>query len=188
MTTYADYLIIIPLPAAIGKEINRYKRASVNAIGHFEGMNSKAYIPVTHQVRCKPFLAHSAFERMAKRLSVMPPVELHFDGFGYTGTSPTTYSIYAAIGLSTRMDNWFKLLTMQMGIKLEDFQPYVTIAKNVPVTAFNKLWPNFKDREFNYGFAVNNITILHKDTYTESSQWEVYKELRFGNKMLAFCF
>ncbi|MDP9075999.1 MAG: hypothetical protein M3O71_01115 [Bacteroidota bacterium] len=77
MTAYTDYLMIISLPGELVKEISRYKRASVNAIGHFEGMHNRAYITVTHQVRCKPFLAQPAIARMAQRLSTMPPVELY---------------------------------------------------------------------------------------------------------------
>jgi len=186
MTAYADYLMIISLPADLAKEISRYKRASVNAIGHFEGMHSKAYITITHQVRCKPFLAQPAILRMGQRLSTMPPVELYLNGFDHFNHNQTTKTIYAKIEHTGRAENWFKLLTMQMGIKVKDFVPHITIAKNIPVTAFNKLWPNFEKREFKHSFIVNNLTILHRDTFAEHHEWKVYRELHFGNKLLAF--
>ncbi len=186
MMPYADYLLIISLPADIGKEIVRYKRASVNAIGHFEGMNSRPYITVTHQLRCKPFLAQPALAKMGKRLSTMPPIELQINGFGSFNHCNISHTIYAVIEPAQRTQNWFKLLAMQMGIKLPDFVPHITIAKNIPITAFNKLWPNFENREFNHRFMVENITILHKDTYVDNSEWKIYKEPRFGNKLLAF--
>ena len=139
MTAYADYLMIISLPADLVKEISRYKRASVNAIGHFEGMHSRAYITITHQVRCKPFLAQPAIQRMGERLSTMPPVELYLNNFDNFGNGPTTKTICAKIERIDRAENWFKLLTMQMGLKVEDFVPHITIAKNIPVTAFKTM-------------------------------------------------
>ncbi|HEY8928968.1 MAG TPA: hypothetical protein VIM55_07245 [Mucilaginibacter sp.] len=185
MNAYADYLIIISLPPELEKEMSRYKRASVNAIGHFEGMHNRAYISVTHQVRCKPFLAQPALARMGQRISALPPVELQVNGFRYfsTGNSRT---IYANIQPDTRMENWFKLLTMQMHLKLKDFIPQIDIVKNIPIPAFNKLWPNFEDRDFKYAFTVEWLTILHRDTYSEHPEWRIYKELQFGNKLLAF--
>ncbi|MDP9076000.1 MAG: hypothetical protein M3O71_01120 [Bacteroidota bacterium] len=75
---------------------------------------------------------------------------------------------------------------MQMGIRLNNFVPHITIARNIPVTAFNKLWPNFENREFKHSFIVNHLTILHRDTFAEHNEWKVYRELHFGNRLLAF--
>ena len=186
MNAYADYLMIISLPVELVKEISRYKRASVNAIGHFEGMHSRAYIPVTHQVRCKPFLAQPAIIRMGQRLSTMPPVELYLNGFAYFSDGRSVRTIYAKIEMTDRAENWFKLLTMQMGIKLPNFVPHITIARNIPVTAFNKLWPNFENRDFQHRLIVNSLTVLHRDTFAEHPEWKIFRELHFGNKLLAF--
>jgi len=185
MTAYADYLIIISLPTDLVKEIGRYKRASVNTIGHFEGMNSRAYITISHQLRCKPFLAQPAIVRMGQRLSTMPPLEIYVDGFSYLDNG-FTRTIYAGFSFNTRCKNWFKLLFMQIGIKVKDFTPNIPVVRNIPVTAFNKLWPNFEGRSFKHSFTISNLTILHRDTFAEHSEWRVYKELHFGNKMLAF--
>lgn len=186
MNAYADYLMIISLPPELVKEISRYKRASVNAIGHFEGMHSRAYIPITCQVRCKPFLAQPAITRMGQRLSTMPPVELYLNGFAYFSDGRSVRTIYAKIEMTERAENWVKLLTMQMGIKLQNFVPHITIARNIPVTAFNKLWPNFENRDFKHRFIVNGLTVLHRDTFAEHSEWKVFRDLHFGNKLLAF--
>ncbi|ASU34918.1 hypothetical protein MuYL_3033 [Mucilaginibacter xinganensis] len=178
--------MIICLPSELVKEISRYKQASVNAIGHFEAMHTPAYITITHQVRCKPFLAQPAIARMEQRISSLPPAELYLNGFGYFSHGSAAKTIYAQIEPTQRNENWFKLLAMQMGIKLKDFTPNVTIVKNIPATTFNKLWPNFHNRKFKYPFTVNSLTILHKDTFTEHDEWRVYRELSFGNKLSAF--
>jgi 2'-5' RNA ligase len=185
MIAFADYLIIITLPHPLAKELGRYKRASANIIGHFEGMHSNTYITITHQVRCKPFLAQPALSLMGNRLSTMPPVELYVNGFSFVSHG-TSLTIFAQIEMTERAQNWFKLLSKQMAIKVMDFVPQLTIARNIPIPAFNKLWPKFANRKFKYPFIVNNITILQRDTYGEINEWTVYKEMHFGNRMLAF--
>jgi hypothetical protein len=183
MQSYADYLMVITPPDAVAKEISRYKRASVNMIGQFEGMHSPAQLVVSHQTRCKPFFVQPAIEQMAKRLSTMPPVELQVSGFGFFDNSYTSKTIYAVIERNTRTDNWFKLLHNQAHIKAKNFMPQIIIAKNIPVAAFNKLWPNFKDRPFSAKFRADSLTILHRDTYVEYCEWRVYKELFFSNRL-----
>jgi len=183
MTSYADYLMIIVPPDHIIKEITRYKRASVNLIGHFEGMHSSPNITITHQTRCKPFLALSAMEQMAKKLTTMPPVEMHINGFSYFNIGQTSKTIYAVIERTAETDNWFKLLKIQMGIKIKNFVPHIPVAKNIPFGSFNKLWPNFADRQLSERFSVNSLTILHRETYVEYCEWRVYKELFFANKL-----
>jgi len=116
----------------------------------------------------------------------MPPVELYLNGFAYFSDGRSVRTIYAKIEMTDRAENWFKLLTMQMGIKLQNYVPHITVARNIPVTAFNKLWPNFESRDFKHRFIVNGLTVLHRDTFAEDSQWKVFRELHFGNKLLAF--
>jgi 2'-5' RNA ligase len=183
MQSYADYLMIISPPDEIKKEISRYKRASVNVIGHFEGMHSTAHITVTHQVRCKPFLVHPAILRMEKRLSSMPPIELQINGFAYFNHDAMCKTIYAVIEPTPKVDNWFRLLTGEMNIKIKNFVPHITIAKNIPVTAFNKLWPNFENRRWQANFQVNSLSILERDTFVEYCEYRVHKELFFSNKL-----
>ncbi|MDO3644107.1 2'-5' RNA ligase family protein [Mucilaginibacter sp. L3T2-6] len=185
MIAYADYLMIISLPTDLVKKISKYKRASVNLIGHFEGMHSGAYITITHQVRCKPFLARPAIERMGERLSTMPPLELYMDGFRYFD-NVTSKTIYLSFTSGQRSQNWFKLLFMQMGIKVKDFVPHIPVIRNIPVATFNKLWPNFENRDFKRAFTVSNLTVLKRETFAEHPEWKIYKELHFGNKLLAF--
>lgn len=184
MMSYADYLIVISLPDNLIKEISRYKRASVNIIGHFEGMHSTANITIAHQTRCKPFLALPAIEQIEKRLITLPPAELTITGFNFFSHGQTSKTIYAVIERAPGTDNWFKLLVQQTGIKIKNFVPHIPIAKNIPQGSFNKLWPNFQNRDFFDTFKVNSLTIMHRETYAEYCEWAVYKELFFANRLI----
>jgi 2'-5' RNA ligase len=184
MTSYADYLFIISPPDSLAKEIDRYKRASANVIGNFEGRHSRAHITITYQTRCKPFLVEPAIQRMQKNLRSIPPVELQIKRFNYFTHGASARTIYAEIEITPAVERWFKLMIQQLGIKIKRFVPHITVARNIPVTAFNKLWPNFANRSFEHTFKVNSITILHRETFAEYCEWRVYKELRFENKLM----
>ena len=186
MLNYTDYLMVISLPDYIVKEISRYKRASVNVIGHFEGMHRTAFITISLQTRCKPFLAQPAILKMGENIATMPPIEIGLKGFGYFNISNTEKTIYAVIEQTPQTVNWFKLLKLQMGIKVKNFVPHIPIAQNLPSPVFNKLWPNFKNREYKVTFNVNSLTILQKETFAEYAEWQVYKELFFANKLSIF--
>jgi hypothetical protein len=183
MMSYSDYLMIISPPENIIKEISRYKRASVNVIGHFEGMHSTAQITITHQTRCKPFLVQPAILKIETKLNTMPPVDLRISGFNFFNHGQTAKTIYAVIEKTSQTDNWFKLLKNQIGIKVKDFVPHITIARNIPVTSFNKLWPNFENRLWFETFTAHSLTILQRDTYVEYCEWRIYKELFFANRL-----
>ncbi len=170
----------------IKKEVSRYKRASANVIGQFDGMYSIAHITVMHQTRCKPFLVQPAMALMGERFCSLPPVELHISGFNYFSHGSTTKTIYAVIDRTQQTNNWFNLLMKQMNIKSKNFVPHITIVKNIPVDDFNKLWPYFENRVFKASFKAESLTILHRETYAEYVQWRVYRELFFGNRLLAF--
>jgi len=183
MLSYSDYLIVISPPAALKKDIGRYKRASANLIGHFEGMHSIAHITVTHQTRCKPYLIQPAILQMEKRLNCIPPIDLHINGFDFFNHGQTAKTIYAVIERTAKTDNWFKLLKTQMGIKIKSFVPHITIVRNIPVSSFNKLWPNFENREFTQTFNARSLNVLHRDTFSEHRRWRPYKELFFLNSL-----
>jgi len=186
MLSYADYLMVIPLPDDVKNQIVRYKRASANLIGEFEGIHHTPYLIITHQVRCKPFLVQPAIDLMAKRIGTMPPIELQINGFGNCSRGYHTKSIYAQIEVNEKVTNWFKLLNRQIGLKITNAVPHFPLAPNIPVTAFNKLWPNLVNRPLIISFTVNSLTILHRDTFAEYCEWTLYRDLTLGNKLMAF--
>ncbi len=186
MLSYQDYLMIISPPDTIKKQVSRYKRASANVIGKFKGMYSIAHITITHQQRCKPYHAQPAILRMEQKLAGMHPVELHIKGFNFFKHGATGFTIYAVIEPAGLNQNWFKLLKKQMGIKVKNFVPHITIVKNIPVSDFNKLWPYFEKSDLSETFKAESLTILHRDTFAEYVEWRVYKELFFGNRLTAF--
>ncbi len=185
MLCYADYLLVISPPEDIKRLIDKYKRASANVIGGFEDMHNPGLLVLTQQTRCKPFLVKSAIDRWEKGLNTIAPLELQISGFNYFNHGTTSKTIYAAIKCTPQTNNWFKLIRQQLGIRITHFAPHITIARNIPATAFNKLWPNFKNREFSATFYAESLLILQRDTFAEHPQWQFYKEIFFKNALKA---
>jgi 2'-5' RNA ligase len=186
MTSYTDYLMILSPPEDIKKQVSKYKLASANVIGRFKGLHSIAHITITCQLRCKPFIAETVIKLMEQKLQGMHPVELHIKGFSFFKHGQTGMTIYAVVEPNQLNINWFKLLKKEMNIKVRNFVPHITIVKNIPVEDFNKLWPYFEKSNYPETFKVNSLTILHRDTFAEYVEWRVYKELFFGNRLMAF--
>jgi len=186
MESYQDYLMIISPPDDVIKQISLYKRASVNKIGQFKGMHSIAHINITRQERCKPFMAEPFILNMEKKLLSMPPVELHINGFNFFKHGEVGFTIYAVINVAAPNQHWFKLLRRQMGIKVVNFVPYITVLKNIPPSAFKKLWPYFESSIYQTTFKAQSLSILNRETFAEHAEWQPYKELHFGNRLMPF--
>ncbi|MGY3211489.1 2'-5' RNA ligase family protein [Mucilaginibacter sp. HD30] len=186
MESYKDYLMIISPPDEVIKQISKYKRASANKIGLFKGMHAIAHISITHQERCKPFMAEPFILNMEKRLLSMQPVELQIKGFNYFTHGAVGFTIYAVVNVAPPNHNWFKLLRQQMGIRVVNFVPHITVVKNISPSLFKKLWPHFENSKYETNFKATSLTILHRETFAEHPEWRAYKELFFGNRLMPF--
>lgn len=186
MESYQDYLMIIALPDSVIKQISKYKRASANVIGQFKGMHSTAHISITKQQRCKPFMAQPFILQMERRLMSLQPAQLRISNFSFFKHGETGYTIYAAVNVAAPNHNWFKLLRREMGIKVVNFEPHITVVKNIPPSAFKKLWPYFEKCTYNEVFIAGSLTIFSRNTFGEQKEWRPFKELHFGNRLMAF--
>ena len=183
MQTYADYLFLISLPEHIEYEIGRYKRASVGVIGHYDSMNSRGHISICRQHRCKPFLVTPALERMETRINTMQTINLKICGFDFFNHGKVSYTIYANVETSLKVNNWFKLLFSQMQMKCNNFSAHITIARNIPGPSFKKLWPNFEGRRLDFTITADHVVILQRPTYIEHREWQECKKIYFLNKI-----
>jgi len=176
MTGYKDYLIILSPPANIGEQVKKFKQASARLIGDFDGMHGKAHITLKALRRQKPFWTEPLFEQLEKELSLIEPTTLQINGFAtFLPTDFTT--IYAAIKSTHEMEDWFKRIRKSLNEKKA--VPHITIAKQIPNALAKKLWPKFKDRQWDDEFEIDRITILHRETFGGSKHWQPFREIRF---------
>jgi hypothetical protein len=73
------------------------------------------------------------------------------------------------------------MLKKHLNIK-EFMVPHITIARNIPVSDFNKLWPHFKAIKWSESFTVNELLVLEKETFAPFAKWEEFTCLPFTGK------
>jgi len=182
MASFTDYLMVITPAPEVMMQIERYKQATIRSIGHFEGMYSPGHIIISRQNRCMSCLAVNAFEEMQNRMMTMAPGILNISGFDYSINAFNGVTVYAVIKQNPKTKYWFNVLKANMRFKIDNTNPKIIIAENIPVSAFQKLWPKIQEKPLNISFTANSLTILQRDTYVEYCEWKIYRELFFKNR------
>jgi 2'-5' RNA ligase len=186
MTSYADYLFLLSPPEAIKHEISRYKKASARLIGDYKSMDSPAHISLLHVERQKPFFANTTVGLMEKKLYIMPPVLLHVDGFRYFTHLHSKMTIYAHIRSTPAVEAWFTLLKKNLNIK-KALIPHITVARDIPETDFNTLWPYFRHKQLVEPFWINELKIVQRETFGSIPKWAPFKTFQFrGTKSFEY--
>ena len=181
MKNYADFFILLSPPAQVKALVHDHKLYAAEVIGNYESMHSIAHISIKKMHRQKSFLTTPLILGLNTKLAAIPPVTLTIDGFDYFNHGEDFKTIYAKIRSTPEITQWFKILKKHLNIK-EFMVPHITIARNIPVSDFNKLWPYFKAIQWNESFTVNELLVLEKETFAPFAKWEEFTRLAFNGK------
>ena len=182
MQGYVDMLMILSPPNNIKLLIENYKKEAAALIGDFESMHSIAHISVKDLPRQKPYFTEPAVLSLLKKLKAMPPLELTIDGFDHFNHGDEFRTLYAKIKSTPQITGWFKDLKKHLNVK-EYLVPHITIARNIPVDAYNQLWPHYKAINWVDTFTVQQLTVLHREAFNTFAKWQVYKEIPFESRI-----
>jgi len=183
MKQYADYLLLLSPNEHVKTLIKEHKLYTATQIGKYESMHSIAHISIKQMPRQKAFMTEPALLAFGKALRTLPPITLTIDGFDYFNHGEDYKTIYAKLRTNHITTLWFKTLKKQLGIK-EFMVPHITITRNIPVWAFNQLWPHFKAVNWVEHFTVNGLTVLQRETFATFATWEPFATLPFEAKHL----
>ena len=181
MKNYADFMILLSPPDKVKTLVRDHKLHAAQIIGNYESMHSIAHISIKKMHRQKSFLTTPLILGLNTKLTAIPPVTLAIDGFDYFNHGEDYKTIYAKIHSTPEITQWFKTLKKHLNIK-EFMVPHITIARNIPVSDFNKLWPYFKAIKWSDNFTVNELTVLQKETFAPFAKWELFSTLPFKGK------
>ena len=181
MKNYADFMILLSPPDKVKALVRDHKLYTAEVIGNYESMHSIAHISIKKMHRQKSFLTEPAIRSLNPKLATIPSVTLSIDGFDYFNHGEDFKTIYAKISSSPEVTQWFKMLKKHLNIK-EFMVPHITIARNIPVSDFDRLWPHFKAIKWSESFMVNELTVLQKETFTPFAKWELFTTLPFSGK------
>jgi len=178
--TYSDYMLLISPPEAVKDMVRKYKLSCAKVIGNFDGMHSIAHITVTGQHRQMPVTMLQKLDCYQRSLIRLKPIELNITGFNYFTHGKQGATIYAKIELNTEVNKWFDHLKRIFGDR-QSIVPHITIAKNIPVHAFQALWPHFVNRAYRESFVPDKLVVLSRPMINMADdKWRFFKELQFG--------
>jgi 2'-5' RNA ligase len=184
------YLTVLQPPDSIDKKIATFKRACINHIGKFEGHNEHAYITLDaisddiDPISQKPQIIGPFYDMVDFIIRrTIQAREIKITGFNFFSHGIHFKTIYAEIELTKETSDWFTAIKDLLMIK--KLVPHITIARKIPVDAFNVLWPHFVKINYNDSFLADGITILEKDADNKPEGYKVYKKIPFDKKMSA---
>ncbi len=183
MKNYADFLILLSPSDKVKASVAEHKQYAFSVIGKYESMQSIAHISIKKMHRQKSFLTEPAIRALTPKLNAVAPITLTISGFEYFNHGEDYKTIYAKIVSTPEVSQWFKELKKHLNIK-EFMVPHITIARNIPVSDFNLLWPYFKELKWNETFTVNELTILEKETFAPFAKWQEFTRLPFKGKTI----
>ena len=185
MTGYHDYLIVLSPSESVIKRVKTLKEDSFGIIGEYESHYSKAHISIQCWPRKKPVWIEPLIPKLERDLQSLSPVVLDINGFDFFDHQdhPT---IYARL-ISTKLTEvWFKQLRKYFS--KPDFEPHITITRTISTKAFNKLWPHFKNLEWNEMVKIDKLTILRRETIGHDKSYKVFKEIPFNHRLDFYAF
>ncbi|MDB5026242.1 MAG: 2-5 ligase family protein [Mucilaginibacter sp.] len=183
MKGYADYMMILSPSESISEQMEKHRADVQGIIGAYERLDSKAHISIKPMPRRKPYLAEPEIMGLKNNLKLLPPVTLTIDGFDFFTHGDEYRTIYAKIRSTLQTTRWFKVLKKSLNIK-DYLVPHIPIARNIHVSAHNKLWPQFKNMRWVEPFEIGQLTILHCEAFNNFAHWEVYLEIPFEARHL----
>ena len=183
MKQYADYFLLLSPGEHVKALVKDHKLHAANIIGKYESMHSIAHISIKKMPRQKAFISEPVLLALNKSLRTLPPITLTIDGFDYFNHGDDYKTIYARLRTNHITTLWFKTLKKHLTIK-EFMVPHITIARNIPVAQFNKLWPHYKAINWVESFTVNELTVLQRETFNTFATWEPLTRLPFEAKHL----
>jgi hypothetical protein len=184
MIGYQDYLVVLSPESMIAK-VKDLKGLAFDRIGAYESHYSKAHITIQNWPRKKPVWIEPLIPRLERDIKSLPPVILDINGFDFFDhlDRPTLYARFKSTPLTAV---WFKHLRKYFGIN--NFEPHIIIARNIPHDTFKTLWPLFKNLHWTEQIKIDKLTILRRDTIGHDKSFKVFKELDFNRQLNFYVF
>lgn len=180
-----QFLHLLSLPLINDNKIQRYKRACQKHIGVFPSMSARAHISLSNvrdivdEYTGIPQILNSYHQTYTKIFQWVPPPTICLNGFDFFMHGSNYRTIYAKIVMTGEIGYWFNYVK-PIFLLNNNFNPHVTIARNITTEAFNKLWPYFSQLDFTDTFKIDSLTVLAKDVDKKHATYQTYKEIPFG--------
>lgn len=176
------YLIALIPHLALRNDIKALKEEIYINTNAKKALNSPAHITIQ-----RPFRREAAFEEkmifsLDSFFEKQNSFEVFLSGFGCFTPRTIFVNVIASQELISLHQKLNTTLLDQLQFKEKELSknitPHVTIAnRDLNQTEFYRVWPNYKNREFDAVFTVKSIYLLKHN----GENWDIIKEFLFKN-------
>lgn len=166
METSTETFVIISPPESILKDVFYLKRSIGEVLGYpFEGEFSKAHISLLKYR--DPHIDNELYH-INDRLTAFKPFTLYIKDFDilHHGDNRT---------ICLNVINKNPIRELAETITGREIQPHITIARNLPLHSFNKVWSAIKRVTYSTHFWCDHLTVLKRN----SGPWRHYMDMYF---------
>lgn len=168
MKTSTETFVIISPPESILRDVFYLKKSIGEILGYpFEGEFSKAHISLLKYR--DPHIDNELYT-INDRLSALKPFTLYIKDFDViqNGNNRT---------LCLNVDNKNPIRELSETLIGREIHPHISIAKNLSLHSFNKVWSAVKRVTYSTHFRCDHLTVLKRN----SGPWRHYMDLPFYN-------
>lgn len=164
-----ELLFVISPPPAIVEYVAMLKQHVKLAIGHpFEDEFTKAHISLFNY---RDEHAEDWLYRVDSKVSTFAPFHVHIKNLNFYDDG-ITRTIYLEVVQKNPICEIVENVLDQRG----DFNPTITIARNLDINDFLKAWKSLKNLSYSDYFRCDHITVLKK----APRRWVYYMDLAFA--------
>lgn len=183
MSGYKDFFLLLSPGDEMIKAMRHYKSLAKSIISTFPSAESTAHLSIKQYVRKRHYELDSMIDQLESRLRCMPSVKLKTNNFNFFIHAKDRMTVYAEIQPTYETDNWIACLRKELNLNNDEFVPHITVARNIDVDAFYRLWPTFSNLICKQDFVVDKLYILERETFGNDRKWKIYKEIPFERKL-----
>ena len=168
MKTSTETFVIISPPESILKDVSYLKKSIGEILGYpYEGEFSKAHISL---LKYRDQHTDSELYTINNLVASVKPFNLYVKGFDvlHHGNNRT---------LCLNVDNKNPVRELAETLTGREITPHITLAKNLSVHSFNKVWSAVKRITYSTHFWCDHLTVLKRN----SGPWRHYMDLPFYN-------
>jgi hypothetical protein len=164
------FLLLSPSPS-ITRYVSELKSRVHDILGHdYEGCNSLAHISVWMR-----YLNHAEnfLYSVEDKMRMVNPFIIGVKNLNVFHHGPNQRTIYLEVVNKTpACELWEKLVGQE-----KDFTPHITIARNLSLEEFDKVWSELKDVSYSDYFRCDRLTVLR----WKDNKWNHHIDIPFSN-------
>ncbi|MEX0646811.1 MAG: 2'-5' RNA ligase family protein [Balneolaceae bacterium] len=177
------YFIALVPGSDIRKKIRELKEEMKERFDSKHALKSPAHITMQKPFRREEDREPELIQSLEDLASKQQPFRLDLEGFGAFPPRSIFVNVEDHESIQNLHQKLKQLLSEQFNFTEKEIQPkvypHMTIAtRDLNREAFQKAWPEFKEREFQDVFEVKRLFLLRHN----GKDWDIYKEFPFAQK------